>query len=343
MLVGSADRMPSVANPVLVEVVRGDHVESVHRGSAVVVERSGRIVAAWGDHAALIFPRSAVKPLQALPLLESGAARRWGVNDAELALASASHNGEEAHVERVAAWLARLGLSPDALICGAHPPLSAEAAAAMIRTGRQPGRLHNNCSGKHAGFLTVARHLDSPVESYGAPDHPVQVRVATTLAHLAGIAPATLVAAVDGCGVPTWTLPLAGLARAFVNLANRSAAANGAGPRLLRAMTAFPHLVAGHGRIETSIMTATHGHVVLKGGAEGVAAAVLPVEGLGIAIKIDDGAKRAVECATATLLRHIGTFDGDADETIAAWAEQPILNTRGDVVGWIRPAAGWPA
>jgi len=177
----------TTGNPIVVDVTRGDAVESRHRAAAMVVGADGRIVAAWGDIDRPIFPRSAVKPLQALALIETGAAERFAVTDAELALACASHGGEPDHVGRVGAWLSRMGLGPDDLACGPHTAMSEAEARRMARAGETPSRLHNNCSGKHAGFLAAALHLGEPVAGYERPDHPVQRRVLATLTEMGGI------------------------------------------------------------------------------------------------------------------------------------------------------------
>ncbi len=206
-------------DPVLVEVTRGPVVESRHRGAIAVCRPSGQLVAAWGEVGRPVFPRSAVKPLQALPLVESGAADRFGLSDRELALACASHSGEARHVGLVAAWLAGLDLSEADLECGAHPPGNEAAARDLVLQGCQASPLHNNCSGKHAGMLTTARHLGEPTRGYIAADHPVQRRIAQVLAELADSPAALTPVGTDGCGIPTLALPLAGIATAMARMA----------------------------------------------------------------------------------------------------------------------------
>ena len=329
---------PAVANPILVARTRGEAVESAHRGAFVVVDAAGGWRESGGDVEAPVFPRSAVKPLQALVMLESGAADRFAVSDAEIALACASHGATPAHVTAVAAWLARMGLGPQDLGCGADAPLDADAATALDRAGRAPGRLHNNCSGKHAGFLAVALHLGAPLDSYLDPDHPVQQRVAAVLADLGDCEPAVAPLGVDGCGVPTWGLPLAAIARGAAALARpdglgarRAAAAR----RVVAAMTAHPIMVGGPVRFDTVVMSAAAGAVVVKGGAEGVQFAILPGPGLGIALKIDDGAKPAAEAAMAALLARHGDLDSTTLAALAPWRQAPVLNTLGHPVGLI--------
>jgi len=332
-------------NPLAIEVTRGDAVESRHRAAAAVVGADGRIVAAWGDIDRPVFPRSAIKPLQALPLIETGAAERFAVTDAELALACASHGGEPDHVGRVGAWLSRIGLDGDDLACGPHSPMSDSEARRMARAGETPSRLHNNCSGKHAGFLATARHLDEPTAGYEHPDYPVQRRVLATLAEMGGLDAGTIGWAVDGCGVPTFALPLVAVARAMAGLAaaeslpaNRGQAAG----RILNAIAAHPYLIAGTGRFDTAIVAAFKGAVVVKGGAEGVHAAALPGSGMGIALKIDDGAGRAAETAMAALLDRYADRTVATRAALAPYLERPVQNAAGDIVGAVRPAAAWP-
>jgi L-asparaginase II len=332
------------ANPVLVEVVRGDSIESRHRGACVVADGNGRLLAGWGDVSTPIFPRSAVKPLQALPLVETGAFERYGLSSAELALACGSHSGTPMHVRTVRDWLARLGLGADALICGAHPPIDADAAAALAASGLPPQPLHNNCSGKHAGFLTLARHLGAPVAGYGELQHPVQQAVAATLAAWCNIDPVRGAVGVDGCGVPTWTMPLTALARAFARLGRPESAGRiaGAARVLTTAMAERPEWVAGPGRFDSDVIAASAGAVLVKGGAEGVSAAAIPALGLGIAVKIDDGAKRAAEAAMAGLLARFARLDGAAREVVERTRSPLVINTQGRTVGCVRLAAGWP-
>lgn len=332
------------ANPVLLEVLRGETVESRHRGAAVVCDARGTVVAAWGDIARPIFPRSAIKPLQALPLVESGAADRFGCGAEELALACASHTGEPVHVDAVAAWLTRLGVGVEALECGAHAPLDAAAAAALLRRGTAPLALHNNCSGKHAGMITTALALGESVVGYVGADHPVQRRVRQVLEEMSESDLATAPAAIDGCSIPTIAMPLTAMARAmarFIDPAGLPPARAAACRRLAAAMAAHPVLVAGSGRLPSVAMAAAPG-VVVKNGAEGVFCAALPEKGLGIALKIDDGARRAAEVAIAALLHHLGAFDAPGWRAVEAALRTVLRNRNRRVVGAVRPAPGWP-
>jgi L-asparaginase II len=329
--------------PVGVLVWRGEWVESEHRVAYAVATSDGHVLHGAGDLDRPVFPRSAVKPLQAIPLLESGAAERFAVSERELALACASHSGEPEHVRLVQAWLARLGLDGSALECGAHPPLHGASAEHLVATGRSPERVHNNCSGKHAGMIALARDLDVPAAGYSRADHPVQRRVADVLRAMTGLyeLPA---AAVDGCGIPTFPIPLGRLAVAmarFGHPAELPAARARACRRLQAAMRAHPHLVAGTDRACTEIMTVVP-QVLVKTGAEGVYAAVLPERRLGLALKVADGAARAAPVALLALLQALGTLDAKASSALAHRARPELRNHAGAVVGRIEPAAGWP-
>lgn len=325
--------MPLSVNPVLVEVLRGDTVESRHRGAAVVVDSTGRVVAAWGDVERPAFPRSAAKPLQALALVESGAADRFALSPRELALAAASHSGTPEHTATVEAWLHRIGLGPGELECAAHDPIDQSSARALIRAGRDASSLHNNCSGKHSGFLTVARHLGVPNEGYLRRDHPVQRMVTAVLGEMTGCDMAEMPCGIDGCGIPAFALPLRALAHGMARLADPSCltgARADAARRIVAAMAAHPFLVAGPDRFDTEIMTAI-GSVIVKGGAEGVEIAIVRDRGLGLAVKMDDGAGRGAEVAMASLLHRFATAD------LRPWLTRPVLNVARRVVGVVRP------
>lgn len=333
---GSVSRQPEP----LVEVTRGPFVESVHLGHAVICDAQGGIMAAWGDPQALILPRSSAKMIQALPLIETGAARAAGLGERELALACASHSGAPMHTRRVAAWLAGLGLSEDDLLCGPQMPSDPEGRAAL--GDAPPGPLHNNCSGKHAGFLTVMRHLKAGPD-YVDPDHPVQRAVRAAWAEITGEEPPGH--GIDGCSAPNFAGRLAGFARAMALFARPEAlgpARAAAARALVAAMLAHPELVAGEGRACTGLMRAAAGRAVVKTGAEGVFFAILPGRGLGVALKIADGATRASECAMAAILVRLGAID-PADPAIWRWLRRPETNRRGIVTGEIRPAEAFYA
>jgi L-asparaginase II len=334
-----------VLNAVVAEVVRGGEVESLHRGACAVADARGAIVHAWGDVERPVFTRSAIKPIQALPLVETGAADRFALGNTEIALACASHGGEHKHIAVVEAWLARLGLGEADLECGAHPPSHQPSAEALFRAGGTPTAVHNNCSGKHTGFLTTARHLDEPTAGYIGRDHPVQQRIARVIGEMAGVDLTDAPVAVDGCGIPTIGLPLAGLATAMARLADPSVLAPAraaAVARVANAMTARPDMVAGTGRFCTALIAESGGRLLAKTGAEGVYAVALRERGLGVALKIDDGAGRAAEVATAAVLRHLGALDDELAERLADFVTAPVINRAGRRVGEVRAAGGWP-
>ncbi len=321
-----------MGNPVLVEVTRGSLVESVHRGAATVSDAKGRLRFKLGDVEQPIFPRSALKPVQAVPLIESGAADAFKLSEEELALASASHSGEKMHTERVARWLSRIRCSVADLACGPQRPSHEATANAMIASGERWTPIHNNCSGKHTGFLTLARGLGAPVADYQTIDHPTQRAVEATFSDMAGLS-VPLPWGVDGCTVPNFAVPLAALARAMAQFADTSelspTRAEACG-RILKAMMAHPDLVAGSGRPCTALMRQSE-RIVVKTGAEGVFVAALPGLGLGLALKIDDGAPRASETALAALLIALGALPDEGAAALLARA--PVLNTRGVKVG----------
>ncbi|MGH6814781.1 MAG: asparaginase, partial [Hyphomicrobiaceae bacterium] len=297
-----------MSNPILIELTRGCLVESVHRGAVAVMRPSGEPVLALGPTDRPIFPRSAIKALQCLPPIETGAADRFGFGAAEIALACASHSGTDRHVAVAASMLERADLTAEALGCGAHMPLGEAAAQRLILGGRPPTALHNNCSGKHAGMLATAVHLGEPPDGYWKPEHPVQQRILNVLQEFTGQALGADVCSIDGCSAPNWAIPLRDLARAFacfVTGEGPAAPHRAAAERIVHACWQEPELVAGQGRLDTRLMTRSPGEVFVKTGAEGVYCGALPRLGLGLAIKIDDGAKRAAEAVLIEILRRL--------------------------------------
>ena len=326
-----------MTNPVLVELTRGALVESFHRGAVAIADAEGSIRFALGDIEAPHYPRSSLKPIQALPLVESGAVEAFGLDDQHIALACASHSGEPMHTERVAAWLERIGLDETALACGPHPVRHEPTWNAMIARREHATRVHNNCSGKHTGFLTVARHWDVATKGYEDACHPVQQAVAAGLRELSG--EKAFAIGTDGCAAPNFALPLAGFARALAKLASPQKLAAGRGnaaKRIVAAMIAHPELVSGTGRACAILMRAAQGRAAVKAGAEGFYAGIVPSMGIGIAIKVDDGAARGAETVIATVLDRLGLLSNDP--SARALSRGPITNTRGDVVGERRPA-----
>jgi L-asparaginase II len=330
-----------MSNPVLVEVLRGALVESRHRGALAVVDADGAIVLALGEVAASVYPRSAVKPLQALPLIESGAADRFGFGDEELALACASHGGEPAHVAVAARMLARAGLDLGALECGTHWPTHQASAQALARSGAAPSALHNNCSGKHAGFLCVTCAAGVDHRGYVGADHVVQREVKAAIESLTGVGLSQDHRGIDGCAIPTWAVPLAALAHAFARFGTGRGLAPErakAAARLRDAMAAQPYYVAGTGRFCTEIMTAFGPRVLVKTGAEGVFCGALPEQGLGIALKCDDGGKRAAEVTMAATIARFLPVNDDEHAVLDAFARPTLRNWNGIEVGGLRPA-----
>ena len=338
-------------NPTLVEVLRGDAVESSHRGAVAVLDGDGAVLATLGDIDRPIFARSAVKVLQALPLVESGAAEQLALTDEELAIACASHNGEEAHTQVVARMLAKAGLDVDALECGTHWPGLDTATRALAALGREPNALNNNCSGKHAGFLCLAcalhggaggLNLRQYARGYIAPEHPVMREVSAALQATTGFDLAHTARGTDGCSIPTFGIPLRNLALAFARVGTGTGLRVGharAAQRLRQAVANAPFMVAGTGRFDTRVMQRLGERVFCKVGAEGVFCAALPQRGLGVAIKIDDGNNaRAAEVVMAAVIEAFVTLD-DGEATLMRSLSHPCLtNWNGMEVGSLRPA-----
>ncbi len=323
----------------LAEIWRGPFLESLHLGHAVICGPDGQIVQAWGDPDAVILPRSSSKMLQALPLVESGAADVAGLTQAQLALACASHQGADIHTSRVNAWLADMGLSDDDFCCGVEEPRDIPARDAMIRAGETPCRVHNNCSGKHAGFLTLTRHLKAGPD-YVDPSHPVQLACRDAFE---GVTEQDSPGyGIDGCSAPNFATTLHGMARAmayFANARDGQGTRDSAAARLRDAMVAYPELVAGEGRACTELMRATNGRAALKTGAEAFFIAIIPESGMGIALKVADGGTRGAECAIAALLVRLGVLDAEHPATRKRM-NAVIRNFNGLETGMIRPAAG---
>ncbi|MDR7026692.1 asparaginase [Rhizobium rosettiformans] len=326
-------------NPITVEVTRGQLVESRHRGMAVVVDAEGRIVFSAGDVDSGVFPRSACKAMQALPLVESGAADAYGFGDRELALACSSHSGEPEHVATAAAMLKAAGLDESLLECGAHWSSHQSVLIDQARTLDKPTALHNNCSGKHSGFVCTCSHTGEEPRGYAGFDHPLQEAIRAIMADLTGAVLSRDNCGTDGCSIPTYAVPLTGLARGFGKLVTgkgleplRAAAAR----RLINACMAEPFYVAGTKRFCTRLMQVAPGRIFAKTGAEGVFCALLPDKGLSFAVKAEDGATRAAEAMIAALLaRH---FDEDSEERAALMrlANHGMTNWNGLAVGSVR-------
>lgn len=321
----------------LVEIWRGPFLESLHRGHAVVWRDGSGTVASWGDPDKLILPRSSCKMVQALPLIESGAAEAFGLSDAQLALSCASHNGAAVHSGMVTEWLTGLGLDPEeALRCGPQMPNDRAAREALIKTDTSPCQIHNNCSGKHSGFLTLARHLGAGPE-YVDPDHPVQKAVKAAFEEMTE--ETTPGYGIDGCSAPNFACTVTGLARAMAHFAG----ATGDGDtrdramyRLTRAMAAHPVLVAGEGRSCTALMRAMDGRASVKTGAEAVFVAIVPEHRIGVALKIEDGGTRGAEAAVTQILVGMGVLDAN-HPAARTYTHGPIRNRREIETGFLKP------
>lgn len=323
----------------LAEIWRGPFLESHHVGHAVICDGSGQILAAWGDPDAVVLPRSSAKMIQALPLVASGAAQAHQLSTEQLALSCASHQGAPIHVERVNRWLADLGLDDKALCCGPQVSRDTDLKLEMIRAHAAPCRVHNNCSGKHAGFLTLTQHLGAGA-NYVDPDHAVQKACLDAFETVTDQTSPGF--GIDGCSAPNFATTMHGMARAmawFATTPQRSDSLSTAGARLVEAMYTHPDLVAGSGRACTRLMRASQEPVALKTGAEGYFVAILPTRGLGVAVKAADGATRAAECAIAALLVRLDVLDANHPE-VKAFLCPTIHNWDGLVTGQIKPAPG---
>lgn len=334
-------------NPVLVNVLRGRYAESCHRGAFAVVDAEGTVVAEAGDIDRPVYPRSAVKLLQALPLVASGAADRFELGDAELALACASHNGEPAHADTAAGMLAKAGLDLQVLECGVHWPAHDGASRALAQQGKQPSALHNNCSGKHAGFVclgcTLAGHEEPRrfLRGYTAADHPVMREVSAALQAATGFDLRDAPQGIDGCSIPTYAIPLRRLALAFARVGTGvglSPEHTRAARRLRAAIARAPFMLAGTSRFDTRVTERLGERVCLKVGAEGVYCAALPELGLGLAIKMDDGNNaRAAEVAMAAAIEALLPLEGDDTAFMRALSEPVLRNWNGTHVGQLVP------
>jgi L-asparaginase II len=303
-----------------------------------VVDASGRRRVAIGDVEQRVYPRSAVKSIQQLPLVESGAADRYGLGNAELSLACSSHNGEPAHVATARRMLAAAGRSEADLACGGHPPSDRASADALVRAGEAWGRIHDNCSGKHSGFICLACGIGADPSGYEKPDHPAQRAISAALAEVTGaeLGPA----GIDGCSIPAYAIPLASLARGFARMATGEGMSPGrarAARRLIDACTAEPFFMAGSGRYDTEMRAAFGRRVFLKGGAEGVICAAIPDFGFGIAIKVDDGGGRATEPLLSAVIEALLPLNDGERAVLEPRLVQTITDRTGAKVGELRP------
>ena len=324
-------------------VTRGSFVESAHRGHVVAVDGRGRTLASLGSAEAVAFMRSAAKPFQAVPLVASGAAESFGLEDRELAVACGSHDATNAHTETVVSMLRKAGLNVSDLNCGAHEPYSKEAAEALKAEGSRPTAVHNNCSGNHAGMLALARHLGADVKTYHLPRNPAQREILRAVSQFSGLPSEEIGYAVDNCAAPTFALTVGTMAQMLARLVAPDAP--DAARRIVGAMMAHPSMVEGEGELDTELMRAAPGRLVSKVGAEGIyAAGVLPCErwpaGLGLACKIEDGDKgdRARPPVAVELLRQLGVLNEDEVKSLSKFSHQTLKNHRGEEVGEVRAA-----
>lgn len=335
--------MSKATDPLVVEVLRGDQPDSIHRAAAAVVDARGTVIRSWGRIGDPIFPHSALKLIKAIPLLETGACDRFGLATEEIALACSSHVGEHDQVEKIANWLHRVGLSEKHLECGAMQPFSARAVEALRRAGRPCTQLHNNNSGTHAGFLTTALHMGEDLAGYVSENHPVQQRVRRTLETMIDMEISKLPCGTDNCGVPAYAVPIYNLALAMARMAEPAQlgeARRDAISRIFSAIRLHPSLLVGPGRLSTFILEVTDGSVIVKGGSEGIFFASVPFLGLGVALKAEDGSQRAADVALLAVLSCIGAFKPSQTTALADRMEPPRRNSRGEYVGKIRCQLG---
>jgi L-asparaginase II len=324
-----------MTNPILIELTRGPLIESAHTGALVVARSNGETILTLGDVIRPVYPRSAIKAFQVIPVFETGAVDALEFTDADIALACASHAGTPAHTQQAASILARARMTEAALGCGVHVPSNGDAANQLVREGIKASQLHNNCSGKHAAMVGTCAHCGDDVGGYTDISHPHQQRIARVLADMIGDGFDARRFGIDGCSAPNWAIPLKDLARGFARLAtgdNLASDRAGIGRRIMQACWAAPEMVAGPGRLDTNVMKALPRQVFLKTGAEGVYCGAFPELGVGFALKIDDGNARASTAVTEWLIQHF------VPNTPSFDALGPIKNWQGTHVGDIRAA-----
>jgi L-asparaginase II len=322
--------------PILAEVTRGPAVESRHRGQIVVADATGALHQRLGDPEILVCMRSLAKPFQALAVLTTGAAKAFGFGAAELALFSGSLSGQDFQTFLVISALERLGLKPDALQCGTHPPLHRPTAQALAKAGAKPTPLHNTCAGKHTAMLALCVHHGWPIDNYLAVDHPVQELIRGTVARMVGVPKPQIKVAIDGCGAPVFYVPLKNIALGYARLA--AAQPGSPAGTLMAAILSHPRHIAGDGRLETAIMQALPDRIFAKSGAEGGYAVAVVEGGLGVALKIEDGQQRPLNPVVVEILEQLGLITPPAREALAAYRRPAILNHRREEVGYIQPA-----
>ncbi|WP_415061912.1 asparaginase [Bdellovibrio sp.] len=328
--------------PLVVEVLRGPVVESLHQVMAVVVNEIGNVTHFWGNPQFLTLPRSAIKMLQALPLIESGAADKYGLEDKHIALACASHRGEKDHLQALQQWAEKVQIKESSYICGPHLPLDETSSHEMIRRGQSPTVFCNNCAGKHSALITTCLHLGEDPAGYEKYEHNAQKRLRKILTETMRVDHSKVAAGIDGCGIPTYAVPLQAMATGMSTFINpkETPARKAACERILRAVKAFPFYVSGSDNFTTAVIEKSQGRAIVKGGAEGVFCGVLPEKRVAFAIKASDGAGRAAQVAAASLLLQLGGLNEAEFKALAKYTMPSVTNWRGDVVGQMRIAKG---
>ncbi|WOC15253.1 asparaginase [Pseudochrobactrum sp. MP213Fo] len=331
-----------MTNPVLVEVIRGREVESRHSGAMALFDGDGKSVLAIGDVTRRTYPRSAIKAIQALPFVESGAADAYGFGNEELAMSCASHAGEPEHVARASTMLAAAGLSCEDLECGAHWPSDQQVLIDLARSGQEPTALNNNCSGKHAGFLCTCAHMGLKTKGYVQAGSQIQTIVRQTMQDVTGAVHSTDDCGTDGCSIPTYAIGVDAMALGFARMATGTGMAPErakAAKRLMDACMAAPFYVAGNRRACTSLMELAPGRIFVKTGAEGVFCGAVPELGLGFAMKCDDGTSRAAEIMVTQLLAQLFAKDAQLSAALTEKATRRMSNWNGIDFGYIAPSA----
>lgn len=325
--------------PLTVEVFRGDTVESSHAVHCIIMDRDGEILESWGNMERLISPRSSLKPLQTIPLVESGAIDDFGLGDVEIALASASHNAEAIHIEKVSDWLGKIGLTENDLECGGHLSLNEERSHEMIRNDEKMSGLLSDCSGKHAGMLTTAQHQGNSVKNYVALDHPVQKQIYQTISEMAEYDLSKDHSGTDGCSAPNPAIPLKNLALAFsyfMNSKNLSDTRSKACARILDAMAAYPYLIGGKERFDTVLNEKSKGNIIGKVGAEGNYLTFIRDKGIIIYLKAEDGVfERATLPVLGILLNKLNAIDESIDRAIESFTRPVLKNWKEIEIGKI--------
>ncbi|MEN0058436.1 MAG: asparaginase [Bdellovibrio sp.] len=326
--------------PLIIEVLRGPVVESVHQVMAVVVNEIGSVTHFWGNPQFLTVPRSAIKMLQAIPFIESGAVEKWNLEDKHIALACSSHGGEKEHLQVVAQWFEKMQLKESCLACGPHLPFHEGTAKEMIHRGQSPTPFCNNCSGKHAALLATSLHLGEDIAGYEKYEHPSQKRMRKVLSEVMHVDHSKMAYGIDGCGLPTYAVPLQSMAVGMASLINprESSERRAVAGRILRAVKAYPFFLAGSDNFVTDVIEKSQGRALIKGGAEGVFCGVLPEKRLAFAIKALDGAGRAAQVATASLLFQFGGLSETEFKALHRHTQPILTNWKGEAVGQIRIA-----